>query len=357
MSNNIGDFNDHREILLSYIHRGALPGNFIYYGVLYFFSIFNFNDINNTAAIILGLSVGAKWQIAASNSINSIFGLENKLIKKEIVYFTTLLLLLFHPLLFTINYNTNFYLGKFPLSVWHNSTTIFLIPFALWLFFASFSYLENPSFKKLCIVCLICLLNIFIKPSFFFSFIIVFPFYAIYTNGFRKSIFHIFILLTISFLALFLQFYLLYLLDDFMTGKVSKVVIKPLFVWSFFTKNKLLDLLTSIIFPLSFALMFFKQILKIKKLIFAWFLFISALLIFCILAEDGPRLYHGNFVWQVYVCNFILHLVTLQELLKCILNNSEKIILKVQLLILLFGFGCFCGIIYLLKILWLKNYL
>jgi hypothetical protein len=80
-------------------------------------------------------------------------------------------------------------------------------------------------------------------------------------------------------------------------------------VWSHFSSNITISLLASILFPLAFLCIYWKDILKNLLLQYSVLAFLIAVVIFCVLIETGPRLYDGNFFWQCVVCNYILFLV------------------------------------------------
>ena len=91
----------------------------------------------------------------------------------------------------------SYYLGYFPANVWHNSTTMFVMPFAITLFLLSIQQLQHYSSKRFWWILVFILLNAFAKPSYLFIYFIVFPLFALYkyklTPIFFKQIAPIFV--------------------------------------------------------------------------------------------------------------------------------------------------------------------
>ena len=84
----------------------------------------------------------------------------------------------------------DFYLGQLVPNVWHNSTVIFLMPFAMLLFFKSYELLfsnnQNTDGKNIIQITVLVIINALIKPSFLFTLLpSVFIFYW-YNKFFNK---------------------------------------------------------------------------------------------------------------------------------------------------------------------------
>lgn len=95
------------------------------------------------------------------------------IIKKEtLIKNSHLILVMSFSLLFIFSlpslsiYRNQFYLGNFATLTWHNSTTIFLMPFSILLYYFVFNVTPNKT--TIFITTVLILLNIFIKPSFLF---------------------------------------------------------------------------------------------------------------------------------------------------------------------------------------------
>lgn len=90
-------------------------------------------------------------------------------------------------------FSQHFYLGQLTPNVWHNSTTIFVMPFAMLLFFQSheqlFSKSAQHSKSLLIYITLLIVINALIKPSFLFTLLpSVFIFFCINNfSGYAKT--------------------------------------------------------------------------------------------------------------------------------------------------------------------------
>ncbi len=80
------------------------------------------------------------------------------------------------------------YLGKTVSNVWHNSTIIFLFPFALILFWEEYKIIYKKGYcnkGKILLVFILVVLNALIKPSFLFVFIPASLFLILFNNDIR----------------------------------------------------------------------------------------------------------------------------------------------------------------------------
>ena len=82
---------------------------------------------------------------------------------------------------------------------------------------------------------------------------------------------------------------------------------------------------------------------------------ILAVLISAFVVEEGPRMTHGNFVWQNVVCTYLLFLSTIAYLTPKILDIKSWV-LKDKIMITLLTLHGFSGIVYLIKIGLTKSY-
>jgi hypothetical protein len=202
-----------------------------------------------------------------------------------------------------------FYIGQFTGNVLHNSTTIMLVPLALLQFRYSLDllkkYQDSTSYKLIVVTILANL----VKPNFFLCYATVFPVVLFYINAYRLnrrfflSVIHIFA----GVLVLVFEYLVTYRGSDHSAG----LLIAPFRVWDHYTANKLAALLSSLLFPLIYSLLFLKKVLREMMLLYAWLLYICGLAIFILFCESGSRMYHGNFIWQMVPCTLVLFMVSL----------------------------------------------
>ena len=144
------------------------PPNFLFYWVLGTVAeIAGDTDFVETAHILLAIAVAAKayitLQIMASLAPRStLFGRTG----------TTTLLVFAFPIPFTLllGISLHFYLGSIPLNVWHNATTIFLMPIASLTFLIQARDLDADQPKHTLLITFLIVIGILIKPSYFFAY-------------------------------------------------------------------------------------------------------------------------------------------------------------------------------------------
>jgi len=69
------------------------------------------------------------------------------------------------PIMNWWNYK-NVYLGQIAPTIWHNSTTILVMPVVIVLFYVSVDFLRTPSFRNAVSTSGLCILSAVIKPSY-----------------------------------------------------------------------------------------------------------------------------------------------------------------------------------------------
>ena len=304
-----------------------LPANFLYYLLLYLVSfgkVHSWQMLSLASAVLLGSAVAAKFSItrrilARDDAFTLSPPHQGKISPAAAALLLSCMLLVAFSVPMRLFYpQGRFYLGQIPPNVWHNSTTIFLMPFALILFWLSYRQLEQPeNTGRIRLILLFCALNIFVKPSFIFPFVVVYPLFMLKRTlrgegGVRLFLANMTPVLVAGVLTL--AMYLLIYAFSFSTivasqvGK-SSVAIQPFFVWRSFSHNMPLSFFLSILYPAAYLLLYPKERLD-PLLRYAWSLYCVSVLIFILFAETGPRAMHGNFFWQAVVCAYTLFFAT-----------------------------------------------
>jgi hypothetical protein len=350
LNNDFGDLPDHFKHAQA-IANGTkqIPPNFLVYSIVSLFKDYNYQHISFILILVSGLYFKfiLSFLYFRSKSIWLNFNL-------AIVCATIMLLIIAVPMLkLKIPF---YYFNYFTTNIWHNTTTQFLVPFSMLLFYFLFIEQENTdnktkdkiNFK----VTILILLNLFIKPSFMFVIavflairLIVGKFLKQSFLSFHKSDFYYLIL---SVVIIVLQYIFVYYLNigSYQEEK-SKVVI------SFFHKMTLNQILLipiafmgSFLFPIIyFVAKGIKNISKIE-LYSVLVLFISIALFFS-LAELGPREGHKNFYWQIVPSASILFVIVLGNFFKDFSDFSVK---KRSALLVVLCLHLLSGIFYLNKI-------
>jgi hypothetical protein len=276
-------------------------------------------------------------------------------------------LMLIAPVVIPFTNDPHLYVGKFTSTIWHNSTTIFVFPFCIWLFVQSINYLNKPSdstFGKLLFFSLLILLS---KPSFLFAFGVAFPIICIVRFGWDQKWFLYTILLSVIILiCLIVEKDIIYqnnVLNKLVyKGETSKIIIAPFKVWLRFAFHPFIYFLTSFLFIFSFIVIKFSKIKKDVEILYSLLLLTISLFIYFMLAESGPRFFHSNFYWQIPISMLIINMVMLKKLfIPYTRSESNKITLKIislqdKLLLFIYSLHFVSGVYYTLRILIEKTY-
>jgi hypothetical protein len=251
----------------------------------------------------------------------------------------------------------NLYRYNYAMTSWHNSTIIFLLPFALMLFYFLFSKELNR--KNIIITFILILLNISIKPSFIFVIIPILGFIVV-KDFFLKSLTRkdlYFVAYGIfSVLLIFIQYYVIYIIYQNQVKNVDKITIELTFIpFTMFYKIKLLNLPFALIFSYLFPIAYFISVHRRKITlinVLTIFSVIIAILIYFVVSETGIRRHHGNFYWQIIPSSFIIYLFTFISFIQ----NSESLSTeRKSLLKTIFALNVLFGIAYLVKIFLFKD--
>jgi hypothetical protein len=213
-----------------------------------------------------------------------------------------------------------YYLGKVPPTIWHNSTSIFVIPFTILLFLGSYRIIENRELRNSLAMSVLVILNIAIKPSYFFVYLAVFPLFLFFKEGITKRFFRLMIPAIIGVVYIAVQFYVFYIINvQFGTRNTGKsgIAIAPFEIWANIITFKMIPfaLVSSLLLPIVYYLIYYREIIKGINL-YAIVTFAVALLIFIFFVETGPRRNDGNFIWQSFICCYFLFLVVVANCIR-----------------------------------------
>jgi len=249
------------------------------------------------------------------------------------------------------------YIGSYTPNVWHNSTILFLFPFALLLFELSYKQLQDFSAKGNSWILLLIALNLVIKPSFFFVFICVYPIMLLYKYQLRKEFWLSILPVFLGGVLLIGQFIIIYKINTHDVKDTSSVVFMP------FWKNPELkedlinipvSMLFSMLFPFLYSILNFRKIIHNQLFLYSFLSFVVSVLIFFFISESGPRASHGNFYWQIVITTWICFFTALLALLKDFKMEGRSV--KNIVLLSLFGIHTGLGVVYLAKILITGSY-
>jgi len=322
------DFKRHIEYVMEIAAgiRKPIPP-FMYHLSIYIFSLFTpkFAPLFFASALVSALSIAAKYIFSqkyieeyVSVSLSSPELAEEKHFRWLTTIFGVMLVFIF-SLPITVLLGADYYLTNFPPNVWHNPTTILLMPFAVLLFWVSYRQLESPTASRITAIAILCIINILIKPSFFFVFCVTYPLFFLIRHGFRKGFWKNMLPIFLGAVLVYFEYYLLYA-----DGESSSGVAIGLFtVWSHYSPNVPLAFLGSIFFPLVFFIFYWKEFLMNLLFNYSISLLAVAIFVFSIFIETGSRKYHGNFGWQYIIANYIFYMAMTALLIKRIYQPNS----------------------------------
>jgi hypothetical protein len=327
---------------LQEILRGerAFPPNFVYYFLVLILSFFqnNLQLFYISSTVILATAVTAKFILTKKFISNKIEHTKNTDTSKTVAILLSICLLFS----FSIPWpQFNWYLGQIPPNVWHNPTTILLMPFAIGLYILSIEQLKQANNQRIKWIYFLVLLNVFIKPSFFFVYSVAYPFFLFCKFRFGPSFWKNVLPVFAGFAGMFLVYHFVY-----ETQSGVKIVIHPLYVWRLYSHNIVGSLALSLAFPLVYILLYWPSLFKDRAFQFALTLFLGGILIFSLFSEMG-RESEGNFFWQCVVTMYILLMTLIADLANklCTQKIDWKIVLACALLVTHAIAGC----IYLMR--------
>ena len=336
--------------------------NFLYYLTVYLFSFFS---CKTSSLLVISVYVLSAITFAKYYIVKIIFIKETQNSKSNIAVSTSLLsfLLLFSFSLPSYLVGTNYnYLLRFSPNVWHNSTTIFVMPFVILLFWLSIKQITEYKRKRLYILTILIILNVLVKPSFIFVYVLVYPVFLFNKYYFNKLFWINVIPIIISIILIVIEYLLIFNSSD-QSNDESTVVIDFFYYYKVWggAKNTLdillmlvSALISSFLFPIVLLLKN-RQILKERMVQFSLLAMIVSFLISITLCETGARSFDGNFIWQNYMVSFLLFFVCTLQLLKLTNNTSRNIkAYTVEIIALLFHF--FALIYYFSKIITTETY-
>jgi hypothetical protein len=341
--------------------NGPLTPNFLYFILVAALAGFSKYKSLYYASSILLLAFALSLKYMANVFYVSKIDAEKIIAKNKIILLSVALLFIFCLPGIDLFKNDNYYLGQSAPNVWHNSTVIFLSPFAIMLFFETYSLLTGFTRKKWITVALLIIVNALIKPSFLFTIIPLMAIWAFFSGKtrFDKVKLSVYFLCAIGFAVISAEYFLIYIINKPSSGsnhsQNSSVSIEPFAVWKYYSSSILISVITSFLFPVLFFILTKGDILKDKLVKFSTLNCLAGLLIFVLLIEGGAGKYDGNFGWQMIIGNYLLFFILSIKFL--LLSATGKITtVKVKILgtALLLHIGC--GVVYFFKIVIFKSY-
>jgi len=332
----------------------ATFGNFLFYWLVNIFSFFSVKKIPSGISLCFLIAIATTFRYHLSQII--IFNSFQNPKKEKRFFWISVIISISLIFVFAIpipSYFVHgyFLMGNFSPNVWHNSTTIFLFPFSFLLFYFSYKQLITFSLKRNFWILGMIILNILIKPSYFFVFVCIYPLFLIFRYKLNKNFWYSIIPIIVGLSLLALEYISIYITpNDSFGGSSSSVVFRPFY---FYTQCANLwelpfSLFFSLLFPFSYVIFNFYKLKKSLLFQFTTLSFLVSVLIYLLLAESGPRANFGNFQWQVIICTWFCFFVSILSLIRDF--DSQGFTVKNKILISIYSLHVLTGFVYLIKI-------
>lgn len=328
--------------------------NFLYYFLVYSLTFFSSESpaLLLMSVYVLTIATFFKYYLVKLTFLN----ITNKNSIQASVFASMLLFCFSIPFFYyVLDY---FYLLNFPPNIWHNSTTIFVMPFVFSLFYISVNQLQQHKNSNLLLICILIIINAVSKPSFLFVYLIAYSLMLLMTYPILTKKFWINIApLAIAMILIVIEYLFIYQSTEVSSNSSIEIDFFRFYNnWGKgYTNISLLvmAIISSLLFPMVVILKN-KQFLKQKILQTALLFTTIAILISITLTETGLRENDGNFLWQSFMCVFLLYFSCIYLLLKEItkLGSSKKFFLEFTV----FSIHFISGILYLINIFINKNY-
>jgi len=336
------------------------PGNFAFYFIINLLSGFSgiWKVYNINTIILLSAATVIKYLLSKKIIISLNVNIIELYSPNKISLITLSLFLCFAiPDPFSVFILKKFYLGRFVPIVWHNSTTIFLFPFAIFLFWKQLTTLYSSyKVKNIDVVILntLVIANAAIKPSFLFVYVPVTFLFLLkkYRSSFGKEFLLSLTPIITAVVIILLQKYLIFEMElgsfqeedsGVAIGFPFKVLTKWIPMWYI-----PISLFLSYLLPI-YAIISYKSILKYKPFLYSISLTIIGILLSAFVYESGPRMFHGNFMWQNVICTYLVFLSTISYLTPKVLDKNSRTPNDIIMMVLLL-LHSLSGIMYLINI-------
>lgn len=260
----------------------------------------------------------------------------------------TLTTMLVGPI-FLFTFPNRMYHGYIIGNPFHNPTYLLLRPFALLLFYHTFSNLySRPSFKQILIAGVLIIAATQSKASFTLTFLPAIGLLVL--SQFRRLrevnwLYLIFGLGIPGVITLIVQYYISYTGD-----RVDSIIFAPFQALLLYTPNIwmiFIFILLSILFPITFTILFWRELKSDFRLRLCWLNFIVALVL-AFLFTEVINMESLNFWWGVMIATFILFVETIYLAGEYDVFTVKRSKGKIQRILLLsvLGLHLLCGIIY-----------
>ncbi len=356
------DVQEHALVSYRFVNEhGPATPNFLYFILVALLSGFSKYKMLYYAASVVLIAAAISIKFLFNYKYGNLAAGENNLSQGRLLWLSVAMLFVFCLPGVDFFETKNFLLGQLAPNIWHNSTTIFLLPFVLPLFFESYALLQQGTVvnrQRIIFILLLLVINAFIKPSFLF---ILLPSVFVWLVFFKgtlsvKTKVAILALYAAGLVAVAAQYIVIYSrTNEDCANCASSVILSPFTVWNHYSVSKIFSFISSFLFPLGFIVLAKGRILKDGLVKFACINWFFGVLIYILFTETGEREFHGNFSWQMVIGNYLFFYVLAAKLF----SGAAKEWLSTaatKIAYALFGAHLLWGFVYFIKIALFKHY-
>lgn len=210
----------------------------------------------------------------------------------------------------------NMYWGYYVPNVWHNSTILCMMPFAIACYLLSVKQFKQYTDRRNKYISLFLILSVLVKPSFFFVYVIAYPIIMLSQYGLSKTFSKSLLPLLVGGICLVYEYVTIYY-SGVNDGSSVVIDIAQLFTLDFW-QSHILYLVVSLSLPLLFLCLYGRTIVRDPEFWFVLIMLVCGLGIMWCCRETGPRATHGNFGWQTIAAMWFVYFYMLKTA-----TNSE----------------------------------
>lgn len=249
----------------------------------------------------------------------------------------------------------NMYLGYYVPNVWHNSTILCMMPFAIACYLLSVKQFKQYTDRRNKYISLFLVLSVLVKPSFFFVYVIAYPIIMLSQYGLSKTFSKSLLPLLAGGICLVYEYVTIYY-SGVNDGSSVVIDIAQLFTLDFW-QSRILYLVVSLSLPLLFLCLYGRTIVRDLEFWFVLIMLVCGLGIMWCCRETGPRATHGNFGWQTIATMWFVYFY----MLKTVINSEVSSSLQWggysrRVTLIIFGLHVIMGFVYLGKFLVTKSF-
>lgn len=337
----------HGKYLKQCIDTGTIPDAPLFYLIVASVTLFSskLSTILVGLSVVLGVSVAARFFVSfrTIEGWPKVIFVRNKRLIMAIAFAMGILFC------FPVPGEEYWFCSQFSPNLWHNSTYLVMVPVSIMLFNESMNFLSSQGKASVLKLTILSIVNVLIKPSFFFCFAPVFSIILLLKLKVSKLFAKGYIALFFSTIALAIYYWYVFVYTTAKESSDHGVGIGFFNIWSHYCHNIPLSFLNSMLVPVMFFAFYSRIFLKDFVIRYSLSLLLVGAFIYAFIQETGERNLDGNFWWQLPVCNYIVHLAVISAFFRLKELRTEWTV-KDWILLACFGLQVVSGVVYIWKV-------